>query len=465
MNDDFLRRARRPPPAAFAKQLRERLRQQDLAETWRNRPGWKLLTAAFIAGSALATATYLTMSHTSLLSSSPTQSTPTHSDTPSDVRSAAIRRNERNITINPQIGAQSALHAPSQSEHSTSDAPDGSQSPAAVSSSGTTTASGTHSPTYPGVWTTATPSLRILVTPDLTGIIKPSLTQLTTPAKLEAASADAALRALCTGEPEERPKIVITSRRIRPDETKFCNRRGEDGLSEATLGHVAVVVTRAKSGSPMQLSPDAVFRAIIKRFPAPGDPTRLVDNPYTHWNQIDPALEDRRIEVLGPARDSPEFTALLVALMEPACDKYSEIRALHDSDRSRYEQICHSVREDGAYIPGRFDSNFIQQRLWSDPGIVAVIDYSFYARNSADLLGSLLQGVAPTRESILDGSYVAARTLHLYVSQYRKPAVSVFVNDYLRWRLPWHPARLPPDLVIDDWGRSRPAELTEVKRN
>jgi len=467
MNDDFLRRARRPPPAAFANQLRERLRQQELAPTSRGRPGWKLWTATLlIAGTALATATYLTLSDAPLQSFFTRQTTQAHADTEANAPGIATRRNGAYITTDPTIETHARpAHSP-QPQPSTSDFSNRSSSSAEVSSSDAAAASQSYSPTYPGVWTTA-PSLRILVSHDLAAVTKDSSPRSTTPATFNPTSADAALRALCSGEPEARPEIVIASRRMRPDESKLCDKRGEDGLLEAKLGHFAVVVTRAKSGNLMQLSVDNVFRALVKSFPSPQDPTRLVANPYTHWNQIDPTLEDRRIEVFGPARDSPEFTALAVALLEPACDRYSEIRALHDSDRNRYEQICHGVRDDGAYVPARFDSNFIQQRLWSDPAVVAIIDYRFYARNSDDLLGSLLKGVTPTREAIVDGSYDAARTLYLYVPRAhhaRSPAVSNFVTLYLRLEgLARHKALLPPDVTIDAWGPPRPAQLTELK--
>ena len=65
MNDDFLRNMRRPPAPAFERQLRARLREQELNETSRRRPSWKFLAIAMlVGGSALATATYLTFSRT-----------------------------------------------------------------------------------------------------------------------------------------------------------------------------------------------------------------------------------------------------------------------------------------------------------------------------------------------------------------------------------------------------------------
>ncbi|MET0535047.1 MAG: substrate-binding domain-containing protein [Steroidobacter sp.] len=308
------------------------------------------------------------------------------------------------------------------------------------------------------------PGVRVLVTPNLARIVKEMSPRSwrTSPSWFDVDTTGTALRALCTGAPELRPDVVITSRRISKDELRPCDEGGLDGVLEAILGHVAIVVTRAKSGEPMPLSAETLRRAILKRVPAPDDPTRFIPNPYSHWNQIDPSLEARRIEVLGPARDSSEFQVLIAALLEPAC------AAGPASDRSEHEPACHELRDDGFYTTARFDGTFIRQRLWSDPSVVAVLDYRFYAANSADLL-SLLTGAAPTRENIVNGSYPLARTLRLYVTRFRSshaPPVSQLVHEYLRAQ-----ANSRSDVVIAPDGATgsqwppRPAPLNPVKLN
>lgn len=162
--------------------------------------------------------------------------------------------------------------------------------------------------------------------------------------------------------------------------------------------------------------------------------------------------------MLGPARDTPEFIVFAAAVLAPACE----------SNASLDPQLCQSVREDGVYAEAQFDSNFVPQRLWSDPDVVAIMDYQFYVAHSSDLLGSLLPGPQPTRESILDGSYAGARTLHAYVNRERyrnSREVSAFINEYLR-----RPAYLNHKVVIPPDGHLRSRRpfdgglsLTEVK--
>lgn len=462
MNDDFLRRARRPPSAAFERQLRERLRQQDLSETSRRRPGWKL-PAIFllVAGSALATATYLTMSR--VPSSSPsTQSAQTHTDGALNVASsarqaAAPQTNPLVDGMDAETWTQAPSETPGQREGSSGAARDNSPSSTDQSSRGRAETGGYISSTGPQ--TSATRPIRIVVSPDIVTLANNTSagSRQLPAASFEVDSAAVALPSLCAEEPEKQPDVVVTSRRVRKDELKRCNRGRNGEVLETTFGHIAIVVTRAKIGTPMQLSPRTLRLAVLKKVPAPDDRSRLIDNPYTHWNQIDPALEDRRIEVLGPSRDSPEFIVFAATLLEPACEDLS----------SADKQICLGLREDGAYAEARFDNTFVRQRLWSDPNLVAIVDYRFYAANSGDLLGSLLEGAAPTRESIVAGSYIGARTLHAYVNRLRYrniPRVSWFVNDYLRvYGYLQQKVMIPPDGNIDSWRPSGTPQLTEVK--
>jgi phosphate transport system substrate-binding protein len=308
---------------------------------------------------------------------------------------------------------------------------------------------------------TTTRPIRIVASPDIAPLLKntSSDSRYSGSASFEVDSAGAALPTLCAAEEADQPDIVITSRRARKEEFKLCKRPHYNGeVLEGTLGHVAMVVTRAKSGTPMQLSTETLRLALLKRVPAPENSSQVIDNPYTHWNQIDPSLEDRRIEVLGPARETPEFLVFASIVLAPACE----------NNASLDEDLCQSVREDGIYTAARFDANFVPQRLWSDPNVVAIMDYRFYVANSADLLGSLLPGAAPTRESIIDGKYIGARTLHAYVNsgRYRNFAkVRSSINDYLRLPANFHPGAIIPSDVNLDWKRPYEAgpKLTEVK--
>ena len=465
MNDDFLRRAWRRPPAAFEHQLRERLRQQELASPARHRPTWSVLIASVLIGSsALATVTYLTVKH---FSSSPTaemqatreaaaplaQSGKSAGGVSYSAGSAttATLPGERLQTSATRIDETSgATVGASETDPSTAD-----------SSSNGAFSSASMAPS--GAVSVSDKSVRVALTPELAALSDGFTTKVTfrAPARTEITSAEDALQGLCA-EADELPRsdIAIVSRRINRGELHAC----KPGLREATLGHMAMVITGAKAGNKMQLSADTIVRALLKKVPAPDDPNRLIDNPYTDWNQIDRSLERRPIEVHGPPRDSQHFLVFAATILEPACER---IRALQTSGPAAFQQNCHTLRDDGVYKEATWDITFVAQRLWADPNVVAVLDYSFYSANSADLLGSMLTGPEPSSSTIVDGSYPGARTLYLYVSWPRHrnvPHVSFFVDDYLRRReYTRHRWIIPPPLDDELRRQFQPLPLSEVK--
>lgn len=475
MNDDFLRNLRRPPSAGFERQLRERLREQEMQQTSRRRPNWKLpMIAMLVGGTALATATYLTMGRAPWRSSPVTRITAEEHTATLSQAPVATRQNSSqwwgfgDLSENPDVSTSPASDPRTEQTNATSVARAGDSSSAGATSTGAAQAGGAIA--LPGSEKSKPPLVRITATPDIRPIVVESLERMNSirsdqvEVAVDIDDDYAALRALCIGAAGH-PEVVISSRRITKDELNACNAPSVGGLLQATLGHAAVVITRAQTGNPTQLSRDAVLRAVLKRIPSPENPSRLIDNPYTRWNQINSSLEDRRIEIVGPARDTPEFLVFAAALLEPACNQYPSIQALQHTDRPAYEEFCFSLREDGVYSEIRLDSTFVRQRLWSDPNIIAIVDYPFYAANSADLLGSLLAGAPATRESILKGEYGATRTLHFYIPRWRYERisrVSLFVRDYLRVQGYGTRALTSPDDNADGRRSNQPIPLTEA---
>ena len=465
MNDDFLRRARRSPSAAFEHQLRERLRQQELSETSRRRPSWKLLAISLlVGGTALATATYLTLTRAPSSSHS-TQSAQVRTDRPAE--NAALETSRFDI---PASGAyrspEENLQDPVPSDPASQSSPLGvaqeNRRPATESSSDT----GSQSPSYISSTGLGTPGaatarqIRVVMSPDIRALARNTALEAkhASSVSFEIETADKTLPTLCARESDEQPDVVVVSRRARQKEFEQCKRRDYGEVLVTSLGHVATVVTRARTGNSMSLSTRSLRLAVLKKVPSPDNAALLIDNPYTYWNQIDPALEDTRIKVFGPARDSSEFVVFAATLLEPGCESFA----------GDDQHLCRTLREDGVYEEARFDNTLVGQRLWSDLSIVAILDYRFYASNSSDLLGSLLPGAPPTRESIIDGSYVGARTLHIYVNRLRYrnvPKVSSFVNEYLRsFTYLRERSMIPPDGKLDFaryYGNA--PQLTEVK--
>ena len=86
-------------------------------------------------------------------------------------------------------------------------------------------------------------------------------------------------------------------------------------------------------------------------------------------------------------------------------------------DKKRYKAICHTVREDGAYVEAGENDNLIVQKLDANPAAFGVFGYSFLDQNSDRIQGAMVDGVEPTFENIADQSYPVSRPLYFYVKK------------------------------------------------
>jgi phosphate transport system substrate-binding protein len=79
------------------------------------------------------------------------------------------------------------------------------------------------------------------------------------------------------------------------------------------------------------------------------------------------------------------------------------------------------------------DDNVIVRAVEGVPGGMGYFGYSYYEANQANLKAFSLEGVAPTPESITDGSYPLSRPLFIYVNRedLQRPEVAGYVRSYL----------------------------------
>ena len=84
------------------------------------------------------------------------------------------------------------------------------------------------------------------------------------------------------------------------------------------------------------------------------------------------------------------------------------------SDKSAYKALCHTIREDGAYIEAGENDNLIINKLRENPKAPGVFGFSFLDQNADVIRGAVVEGVKPEFELIADGSYPVSRSLYFY---------------------------------------------------
>ena len=252
--------------------------------------------------------------------------------------------------------------------------------------------------------------------------------------KVESTGTGGGLKLFCNGVGVQHPDIANASRRIKAAEVETCGKNGVKDIMEVKIGYDGIVLARSKKSPQLKLTRKDVYLALAKQIPDPANPNTLIANPYKTWSDVNKSLPNQKIEVLGPPPTSGTRDAFAELVMENGCTTYAWIKALKDMDENRFKRVCHSVREDGAYVEAGENDNLIVQKLEANPLSVGIFGYSFLEENEDKLQGSLLEGVPPTFEAIASSQYPASRPLYIYVKKAHLgviPGLKEFVAEYV----------------------------------
>lgn len=254
-------------------------------------------------------------------------------------------------------------------------------------------------------------------------------TEFKTP-KIESTGSGGGLKLFCDGVGVDYPDITNSSRAIKQSEVDSCAANGVTEIVEVKIGYDGIVFANAIGAETMTLSRADIFLALAKEVPGEAD-GELIENPYSTWADVNPDLPAIKIEVLGPPPTSGTRDAFVELAMEGGCKATPWIAALKKSDKNRYKAVCHTIREDGAFVEAGENDNLIVQKLQANPSAFGIFGFSFLDQNMEKVKGSLIDGVAPTFDAIADGDYPVSRPLFFYA---KKAHVDVIpgLRGYLR---------------------------------
>lgn len=234
--------------------------------------------------------------------------------------------------------------------------------------------------------------------------------------KVESTGSGGGLKLFCEGVGPKYPDVANSSRRIKASEVADCDKNGVKEIVEVKIGYDGIVVANAKASKPLQLTLRQLWLALAKEVAGP-EAGKLVANPHSKWSDIDPSLPATQIEVLGPPPTSGTRDAFVELAMEAGCSGFEWIKALKTSDEKRFKGVCHTLREDGAFVEAGENDNLIVQKLEANPTAFGIFGYSFLDQNAEKLQAASIGGVAATFETISNGSYPVARPLFMYVKK------------------------------------------------
>lgn len=234
--------------------------------------------------------------------------------------------------------------------------------------------------------------------------------------KIESTGSGGGHKLFGAGVGVQHPDITNSSRRIKKSEFEKASKNGIE-IVEVKIGYDGIVVANSKKGASLKLTRKDLYLALAAKVPNPDGSETLVANPYKTWKDVNASLPDTKIEVLGPPPTSGTRDAFVELAMEGGAKKFGFIKAMKKVDKRKYKSVCHTVREDGAYIEAGENDNLIVQKLEANSKALGIFGFSFLDQNTDKIQGSFIDGVQPTFEAIADGSYPVSRPLFFYVKK------------------------------------------------
>ena len=256
-------------------------------------------------------------------------------------------------------------------------------------------------------------------------------TEFKTPV-VESTGSGGGMKLFCAGIGENTPDITNASRRIKESEANKCSDNGVTPI-EAKIGFDGIVMANSRSSDRLEVTRKQIFLALAKNIPDSNG--ELIPNPYSNWSEIDSSLPNVRIEVLGPPPTSGTRDAFAELALEGGCKEFDFIKDMKKTDKSAYKSLCHTIREDGAYVEAGENDNLIVQKLQANPSAFGVFGYSFLEQNSDSVQGSIVNGVEPEFEEIASGNYPIARSLYFYVKKEHigiRPGITEFMTEFTK---------------------------------
>ena len=248
---------------------------------------------------------------------------------------------------------------------------------------------------------------------------------------LESTGSGGGLKLFCAGIGEGYPDITNSSRAIKGTEAELCAANGVDEIIEVKVGYDGIVLANSKKSPQLSFSLKDIWLGLAKEIVVDGE---IVANPNQNWNEVNSFLPNTKIEVLGPPPTSGTRDAFAELALEGGCIAFPEIEAVKEIDINRYTALCHTIREDGAYIEAGENDNLIVSKLQANPDPIGVFGYSFLGEYSDVMQGSFVEGYEPSFNNISDKIYRVSRSLVVDVKKAHIGAVlgiEEFVSEFL----------------------------------
>jgi phosphate transport system substrate-binding protein len=216
------------------------------------------------------------------------------------------------------------------------------------------------------------------------------------------------LAMFCNGVGPMQTDTAMEARRMDPAERDACQ-RNDVTAAEMPFGYDAVVLAQARDRPAFSVSRAQLFQALAAEVEVNGT---VMANPHSRWSDIDPALPDSDIRVVGPSPGSEIHAMWMSVIMENGCAAFPAITAL---DAARRSAVCRTLRADPIYVEAGEDPAQIAQRLQNDSSAIGIVTYSAMDAFSSTFSAVAIDGVEPSTDNVQAGRYLLNIELVAYI--------------------------------------------------
>ncbi|RFU12947.1 phosphate ABC transporter substrate-binding protein [Rhodobacteraceae bacterium W635] len=247
---------------------------------------------------------------------------------------------------------------------------------------------------------------------------------------VESTGTGGGMQIFCGGIGEDFADITGASRSMKASEYAMCVENGVTDITEARIGSDGLSIAISRDNDfAWNVTLAEVYLALGAMVPVDGE---WAENPYTTWDEINPDFPATEIEVLGPPPTSGTRDAFVELAMVEGCMELDYVEQNHDGDWA--EENCARMRTDGPFIEAGENDNLIVQRLQANSDAMGIFGYSFLYENQDTLKAVDIAGVAPSPDTIADGSYPISRPLFFYIKNAHRgviPGLNEFLEEYM----------------------------------
>ena len=225
---------------------------------------------------------------------------------------------------------------------------------------------------------------------------------------IESTGSGGGLKMFCAGIGTNTPDIANSSRAIKAKELAQCKDAGIEPI-EYLIGYDGITISNSNAGVKYSLTKEEIYKAVAAVVWNPETET-FEENKYTHWNQINPDLPNKKIDIMIPPTTSGTRDAFVELIMHNVC------RKVYGMEKKVAKANCTNVRSKGNYVVQMTENdNLIIEKLVDDVDRLGVFGFSFLDQNIDKVQAATIDGVYPSFDTIADGSYKVSRPLYFYV--------------------------------------------------